>query len=239
MERNPNAKTLYFGWDKDVVPGQFIMVWIPGMKEFPMSVSHMGKEKGITVKNYGPASTELLKLMPGDRIFFRGPYGRGFTDISGKKLIIGAGSGMASLHPLIDRNTYVLIAARSREDLLFEDEVQEDHVVITTDDGSHGVKGNFLEGLKLFDLESFDMIYACGPEVMLFALYNKIKKMKVKAQLSLERMMKCGIGLCDSCSINGLQVCVDGPVFDLSQIHDMTEFGTEKLTLSGKRIKLA
>lgn len=214
------------------------MVWIPGMAEVPMSVSHMGEEKGITVKSYGRATEELNKSNPGDRIFFRGPYGRPFDVVKGKKLIIGGGSGMASLRSLVDNKTYALIAARTREEILFEEEFPKDRIVITTDDGSYGIKGNFLEGLKFLDLESFDMIYACGPEIMLSRLFENIKDRKVKAQFSLERLMKCGVSLCDSCSIDGFQLCKDGPVFDINQIRGMTELGKEKLTASGKRIKI-
>lgn len=239
VQRSPTVSTFYFNWDNPVQPGQFLMVWIPGKGEIPMSVSHLEEEKAITVKSYGPASAELLKLSVGERVYFRGPFGRPFSRVNGKRLIIGAGSGMASLHPLISKNTYALISARSKEEILFDDEFDEEHLTITTDDGSYGIKGNFLEGLKTLDLNKFDMLYACGPEVMLFALYRYLKGKPVRAELSLERMMKCGISLCDSCSINGFQLCRDGPIFTLEEIDKMTEFGTEKLTAAGKRVKIA
>ena len=145
---------------------------------------------------------------------------------------------MASLHPLISRNAFGLIAARTREEILFMDEFEDGKVRVTTDDGSFGVKGNVLAGLKDLDIYSFDMIYACGPEIMLYNLYKYLKDKKVDAELSLERLMKCGVGVCDSCSINGFQLCRDGPTFTMEQLRYMNEFGAEKLTFSGTRVSL-
>ncbi len=235
---SPTVFTLYFHWNATVLPGQFVMVWAPGTGEIPMSLSHLGKEKAFTIKNYGQTSDKLINLEPGERIFFRGPYGRPFSASKGKTLLIGGGSGMASLHPLIKIGSSGLIAARTKDELLFMDEFEAGKVIATTDDGSFGIKGNVLAGLKQLDLESFDMIYACGPEIMLYSVYNHLKDMKVDAELSLERMMKCGIGVCDSCSINGFQLCMDGPTFTMDQLRYMNEFGSEKLTFSGKRVKV-
>ncbi len=235
---SPTVSTLYFQWNADVKPGQFVMVWAPGTGEIPMSLSHIGREKAFTIKNYGPSSDKLIKLELGQKIFFRGPYGRPFSTVKGKTLLIGGGSGMASLHPLISRNAFGLIAARTREEILFMDEFEDGKVRVTTDDGSFGVKGNVLAGLKDLDIYSFDMIYACGPEIMLYNLYKHLKDKKVDAELSLERLMKCGVGVCDSCSINGFQLCRDGPTFTMEQLRYMNEFGAEKLTFSGTRVSL-
>ncbi|EQD52866.1 dihydroorotate dehydrogenase electron transfer subunit, partial [mine drainage metagenome] len=224
---SPTVSALYFHWNAKVLPGQFVMVWAPGTGEIPMSLSHLGREKAFTIKNYGQTSDRLINLEAGDRIFFRGPYGRPFSPVKEKALLIGGGSGMASLHPLIKRNAFGLIAARTRDELLFMDEFEPGKVIATTDDGSFGVKGNALAGLKQLDLETFDKIYACGPEIMLFSVYNYLKDKKVDAELSLERTMKCGVGVCDSCSINGFQLCVDGPTFTMDQLRYMNEFGSE------------
>lgn len=236
VKMSPTVSTLYFNWEADVKPGQFVMVWAPGTGEIPMSLSHIGKEKAFTIKNYGPTSDKLIKLEPGQKIYFRGPYGRPFSTVNGRILLIGGGSGMASLHPLINRNAFGLIAARTREEILFMDEFETGKVRVTTDDGSLGIKGNVLAGLKDLDVKEFDMIFACGPEIMLFNLYRYMDDKKVKAEFSLERLMKCGIGVCDSCSINGYQLCRDGPTFTMDQIRYMNEFGTEKLSFSGTRV---
>lgn len=236
--KTPTVETIYFKWDSGILPGQFVMIWVPGVGEIPMSISHIGREKAFTVKNYGPTSAAIQALSPGDRIFFRGPYGRPFQTVSGRILLIGGGSGMASLHPLINNSSFGLVAARSKEEILFADEFTDENLIITTDDGSEGIKGNVIEGLKKIDLKKFDMIYACGPEVMLYNAYLYFRKIGVNAQLSLERTMKCGVGICDSCSIGGFQLCRDGPVFFVNELEEMQEFGNFKLTYSGKRVHI-
>ena len=236
--KTPTVETIYFEWDAGILPGQFVMIWVPGVGEIPMSISHIGREKAFTVKNYGPTSAAIQALSPGDRIYFRGPYGRPFQTVSGRVLLIGGGSGMASLHPLINNRSFGLVAARSKEEILFADEFTDENLIITTDDGSEGIKGNVIEGLKKIDLKKFDMIYACGPEVMLYNAYLYFQKIGVNAQLSLERTMKCGIGICDSCSIGGFQLCRDGPVFFMKELEEMQEFGNFKLTYSGKRVRI-
>ena len=236
--KTPTVETIYFEWDDKILPGQFVMIWVPGVGEIPMSISHIGVEKAFTVKNYGPTSAAIQALIPGSRLFFRGPYGRPFQTVSGRILLIGGGSGMASLHPLINGRSFGLVAARTKEELLFADEFKEENLIITTDDGSEGIKGNVIEGLKKIDLKKFDMIYVCGPEVMLYNAYLYFRKMRVNAQFSLERTMKCGIGICDSCSIGGFQLCRDGPVFFIKELEEMQEFGNFKLTHSGKRVHI-
>ena len=73
---------------------------------------------------------------------------------------------------------------------------------------------------------------------MLYNAYLYFRKIGVNAQLSLERTMKCGIGICDSCSIGGFQLCRDGPVFFMKELEEMQEFGNSKLTYSGKRVHI-
>lgn len=233
---NKNTVTIRFQWDQECSPGQFIMVWVPGFGEIPISLSHTGSLKGITVRSYGVASDALIKYRPGQRIFFRGPYGRPFTLVRGKKLIIGGGSGMAGLLPLIDRNSYGIVSAKTGSELLFDDRFQPEMVIRVTDDGTIGIKGVALDGLRTLDLEGFEMIYVCGPELMLKSIFDYLSDRNVQAEFSLERLMKCGIGICDSCSIDGHQLCTEGPTFRLSELAEMAEFGRTRLTESGKRI---
>ena len=234
----PTTVTIRFPWDEEVLPGQFIMVWIPGTGEIPISLSHLGPMKGITVKKYGPTSTILTEVGEGERIFFRGPYGNTFRKASGPKLIIGGGSGMAGLLPLIDEKAKGLVSARTSQELLFADRFRVGHVTLATDGGSAGVKGYAVDALKQMDLSGFSHIYVCGPELMLKSIYDYIREKGIKADFSLERTMKCGVGICDSCSIDGLQLCKDGPVFTETQISTMSEFGKYRLTESGKRVRL-
>ncbi len=235
-DETPTVSTITFDWDCEVRPGQFIMVWVPGVGEVPMSVSSTDGTKAITVKEYGPTTQALRRLKAGDRIFFRGPYGNSFTIVDGDILLVGGGSGMASLRPLIRKGAHAVVAARNEKELLFASEFGEGKVYRVTDDGSAGVKGTPVDQLKTMDLEKFNMVYVCGPERMLKSVMDHFKGRRVKAEFSLERIMKCGIGICDSCSIDGFQLCRDGPVFMLQELQTMKEFGVSKLTESGKRV---
>lgn len=231
-----NVNTLEFYDDIRIIPGQFIMAWVPGINQIPLSFSSTGSPKSITVKVYGDASAKIAGMKTGDRIFYEGPYGNGFNNITGKKLVIGAGSGIAPLVPLVNESTTGIISGKTASDIILTSKFNPDRLIIATDDGTAGIKGFATEAMREIDIESFDMIYACGPEIMLKAVFDYIKGRDVKCQFSLERSMKCGIGICDSCSINGYQVCHDGPVFTSEQLMKMDEFGRTKLTYSGKRV---
>ncbi|QRF74602.1 Sulfhydrogenase 1 subunit gamma [Thermoplasmatales archaeon] len=237
IERNtPTVRTLYFRWDYEVKPGQFIMVWVPGTGEIPISLSSIGAEKSITVKSYGPASDAIVKLTAGSRLFFRGPYGRQFSVVNGPILLVGGGSGMASLSPLITKNTDAIVSARSADELLFSERIPEGRIIRVTDDGSAGIKGNPINALETVDTEKYGMIYVCGPEIMLKKVYDFLTFRKVRAEFALERLMKCGVGVCDSCSIDGMQLCRDGSIFSIDDLKKMPEFGRTKLTESGRRV---
>jgi len=234
-----NTVTLKFSFDRRVYAGQFAMVWAPGKGEIPISFSHTGDPKGITIKNYGDMSAPIVALNAGERIFFRGPYGNSFTKPKdGDYLLIGGGSGIASLAPLISKNAHGIISARSMEDLFFLDKFEKSKIIATTDDGSFGIKGNALDALRTLDLEKFQDIYVCGPEKMMKGIYDYIRPKNIAAEFSLERPMKCAIGVCDSCSVNGIQICKTGPVFGMDSLRDFTEFGTTRLLLSGKRVNI-
>ncbi|MGC8608286.1 MAG: dihydroorotate dehydrogenase electron transfer subunit [Thermoplasmata archaeon] len=234
----PGVKTFYFRWPCKVTPGQFIMVWLPGFGEVPMSLSSVSEEKSFTIKAYGEVTRRITELKAGERIFFRGPYGRGFTLKAGKKLLIGGGSGMASLITLKDDETYALISAKTKRELIFTDRFDSNHLYIATDDGSEGIRGYPVDALKTMDLSVFSAIYVCGPEMMIKSVFDYLKDFKIYTEFSLERLMKCGIGVCDSCSIGGYQVCKDGPVFNGEELRSNPEFGKTRLTYSGKRIQL-
>jgi len=238
IRESRDVNTLTFEDDIKIKPGQFIMAWAPRINYIPLSFSSVSQIKSITVKIYGEASAYLAGLKPADKLFYDGVYGNGYDAVPGKKLLIGAGSGIASLIPLIDENTTGIISGKTGNDILFSSKFKKEKLHIVTDDGSMGKKGFVATAMDELDIESFDMIYVCGPEIMMFSVLNYLKGMKVNCQFSLERSMKCGIGLCDSCSINGFQVCRDGPVFSIEKLKSMDEFGRTKLTSSGKRVSV-
>ncbi len=234
-----NVKTFFFRDNSNPEPGQFYMVWIPGVDEFPMSVSYTGKIKGFTVKKVGAGTEAMHSLHCGDRLWIRGPYGRGFKIISGKALIVGGGSGMATLAPLIEilNNPDVIIAARTADELIFRDRFKNARIHLATDDGTAGFKGLATElARKLINENRYDILYVCGPELMIRAMVDIARERNMRIQASLERYMKCGIGLCDSCTINGYRVCVDGPVFSERELFEMDDLGKRWRAKSGKII---
>lgn len=236
IKESENVNTLLFRDNINVKPGQFIMAWVPGINEIPLSFSSVSDIKSITIKVYAEASATLAKLNKGEKLFYEGPYGNGYTPKKGKKLLIGAGSGIASLIPLIDEETTGIISGKTSGDILFKNRFDKKRLYIATDDGSEGIKGFATSAMEHLDIESFEMIYVCGPEPMMKSVFDYLNGREVNCQFSLERSMKCGVGLCDSCSVNGFQVCRDGPVFSIEQLKNMDEFGKTRLTASGKRI---
>ncbi len=212
-------------------PGQFLMIWVPGVKEVPMSISSMDNGYEITFKVYGDATRKLSEMKAGERIFYRGPYGKPYPEPEGKIAYVAGGTGLASLKPLINKfGGDVYVGARTRDELFMIDESFN----IATDDGSLGFKGNIVD-LFLSLGRIYDTIYVCGPEIMMKNFYDRAgKKYGRNIYFSLERLMKCGIGICDSCTINGFRVCKDGPVFSYDEISQMDEFGVKRRTESGR-----
>lgn len=226
-------------------PGQFVMVWIPGVDEVPMSLSYTGDRGGITVKEVGEATKALSSLHPGDRIGVRGPYGRGWTLPEGRVLVVGGGVGMAPLMPAAeavnDRSRVdIAIGARNVGEIIFEERSRKasEDVRVTTDDGSYGLKGTVVAlASQMMKEKRYEMVLGCGPEVMNKYLLKACQEAGVECQLSLERLMKCGSGLCGSCVIDGLRVCADGPVFFGHEVEKMSEFGRCKRDASGHQTK--
>ncbi len=237
----PTIKTFFFQDNSKPNPGQFYMLWLPGKDEFPMSISYTGERKGFTVKKIGAGTEAMHKLNQGERLWIRGPYGRGFRAEEGKALVVGGGSGLATLGPLVEilEHPDVIIAARTKDELLFTDRFKNAEIHVATDDGSAGFHGLATElAEQLLSENKYDIIYTCGPEIMMAGVIELAKKYGIKIQASLERFMKCGIGICDSCSINGYRVCVDGPVFTEKELSKMTELGKFKRDRAGRRVPL-
>ena len=239
---NYDTKTIEFEMQADARPGQFVMVWVPGAEEIPMSLSGTGKTKSITVKAIGPSTKRFHEIEKGDTMRVRGPYGNGYSLEKGKKyLIIGGGVGTASIYPAVEETgADTIIGARSDKDVIFLEKAQKaaSNVWISTDDGSMGFHGNAVQLMreKLKD-NTYDCVIACGPPIMLKFLYLACVELGQKCQLSLERHMKCGSGACGCCVIDGLRVCKDGPVFTGEQVAKMPEFGTVRRDECGRIIK--
>jgi len=242
VTETPQSKTLYFSMSKAIEshPGQFVMVWVPGVDEVPMSVSAWNPpEMGVTVRSIGEATESLVSMKKGDWIGIRGPFGNPFSVNCRSALVVGGGVGIAPLRPLVyallNRRAEITLvnAAKTKDELIFLKEfIQNENsnlsVKIATDDGSLGFKGFATDLVKtILDEQEFDRLYTCGPEVMMAGLYNQALKKKIGFQASLERFMKCGCGVCGTCAVDptGQLVCKEGPVFTGTQLTNLTDFG--------------
>lgn len=222
-----------------VQPGQFAMVWVPGVNELPMSVM-IAQEAGkaaFTIRKYGEASTALYNKKEGELIGVRGPYGNSFTIKQGKLLLVGGGTGLVPLMRLLTflkqaDDITVIIGAKTKDEVFFEDyanrllEKNTHNILVATEDGSYGERGLVTDVMsKLCQDTKFDAVYTCGPELMMKKVVDIATAGEMFVQASLERMMKCGVGICGSCCINEDLVCKDGTVFDGTHLLSNSEFG--------------
>ncbi|RLC81318.1 MAG: dihydroorotate dehydrogenase electron transfer subunit [Chloroflexi bacterium] len=226
----------------EAAPGQFVMLWLPGVDEKPMSIASP-VPLTVTVARVGPFSTELHQRQVGDRVGWRGPYGRGFSlDESRPALLVSGGAGVGPIYFLATRavergvQTTVALGARTANALPYAEQFRALGVelVIATDDGTLGHHGYVTELAN--QLTNRPNIYACGPEPMLVALHRLCRGRDIPAQLSLERYMKCGFGICGQCALNGFLVCQDGPVFDVDQLNGLRDFGRARRSATGRRL---
>ncbi len=244
-KESPTVKTFRVSDPPSVTatPGQFVLVWVPGSGEIPLAISRTeGEEIDLTVKLRGETTEQLHGLGSGDRIGIRGPYGHGFSEPEENNLIVGGGYGVSPLKYLHQEFSglaefTVAIGASTEAELLFLDRLQPE--VVATEDGTKGEKGNITEVLGvLLEEESIDKVYTAGPEPMIYAIFEICRKRGLKLEASLERIMKCGVGLCGSCLIDGFRVCQDGPVADLDQLARLDELGTWTRGPSGRKERI-
>lgn len=253
VRETPKIKTFYVN-SREIAeesdPGQFLMLWVIGVDEVPMSMSSADENGtiGLTVEKVGEATSELHELGEGDLVGVRGPYGEGF-DLSGDKLLLVCGGcGTAPLIFGAERaaeegiEVDVVLAAKTDEDLLFRSRLEEigANVKVATEDGSAGVKGLAVDALKdLNPYDDYDSAMICGPEMMMVKTAEELDEKDLSVQVSLNRYMKCGIGVCGTCSLDpsGLRVCKDGPVFWYDEIKD-TEFGDHRRNAAGEKVDI-
>jgi len=254
-EENCTTKTLTFqdNLSKTADPGQFLMVWIPGVDEIPISLSGISSDgvTSITVNAVGDASSALNQKKKGDVIGIRGPFGHGFVPVKGNVIVIGGGTGLGPMLPLTEMlvdmasKITVMSGVKCQDNLLFLDRFTDllcdvnSETICTTEDGSYGFEGLVTSQVeKKLVSEHVDMIYTCGPEAMMYHVFRLAEQYKVPVQASLERIMRCGIGLCGSCVIGEIRVCKDGPVLTSEQLRSIKdEFGKSRLDWTGKKVK--
>ena len=249
IDETPTIKTFKFDWDYETLgkpnPGEFVMVW-NFRNEKPMSIAQINdNELAITVKNIGEFTSQLHELNVGDVIGVRGSYGNGFDNsFEGKDIIaIGGGVGMAPINAIssdlaVKNNVSVISAAQTKDELLYGASLEKLGVNVhyCTDDGSFGFAGFATNCLSdLLEDSTYDYAFVCGPEIMMKGIFDILEASKIPAQYSLERYMKCALGVCGQCCVDseGWRICVEGPVFENDKINQITEFAMYRRDASG------
>jgi dihydroorotate dehydrogenase electron transfer subunit len=166
---------------------------------------------------------------------------------------VAGGCGMAPLAPLVeafdknnkmDKNILFIHGARSKEFILYPHRFDTQRQ-ICTDDGSEGHRGFVTDLLEQeiwarekTEEKPLEMVYACGPEIMMHRVFLLCESFGIPCQVSLERYMRCGFGVCGACVCGKQVVCKDGPVFDSDRLRTMDDFNRTALLKSGKPVDM-
>lgn len=215
-------------------PGQFVILRIDEKGErVPFTIADFDREKGtvtVIIQAVGKTTKDLSNLGTGDSVLdFAGPLGMP-TPLDGLKkvAVIGGGLGTAIAYPQakqlkeLGAEVTAISGFRSKEYIILEDEMKaaSDKLIITTDDGSNGVKGFVTDRLReeLEKGERFDEVIAIGPLVMMRAVCNLTKEFDIPTTVSMNPVMIDGTGMCGGCRVivdgETKFACVDGPDFD-------------------------
>ncbi len=247
IDETPTVRTLVLsdGAMHAARPGQFAMVWVPGKGELPMSVmiapGDAAGRAAFTVRRHGPSSTGLYETPAGGTVGVRGPFGNSFSPCPGRALLVGGGTGMVPLVRLLARarppgGATVVIGARTAGEVFF-DRLAEgllrgaDHeVVVATEDGTAGRRGFATDVMEEVvagrGAGSFGMAYTCGPEIMMAKAVHIANSHGLPVEASVERVMKCAVGMCGSCCMGEDLVCTDGTVFGGRRLAGNADFGS-------------
>ena len=234
------AKDIYSLWLKtdkiaaQARPGQFVSVYCNDgghLLPRPISLCEINQEKGtlrLVYRVVGKGTEMFAALKAGDSVEVLGPLGNGFPmeEAEGKRVfLIGGGIGVP---PMLETAKQLkgepVLVMGYRDELFPTDEMKKaGELVIATEDGSAGTKGNVLDAIRENDLKA-DMIFACGPKPMLRALKAYGLENNIPCYVSMEERMACGVGACLGCvcqstevddhsQVKNKRVCKDGPVF--------------------------
>ncbi len=231
------------------VPGQFNMLSVFGVGEVPISFSGDAADTTKivhTIRAVGPVSTALTRLQEGSVLGLRGPYGVGWPmeELEGQDVVVIAGGlGLAPVRPALyhllqERQRFgsvsLLYGTRSPNDILFREELAnwrrrlDMEVEVTVDHADESWRGRVGVVTKLIKHADFDpfntIALICGPEIMMRFAANALLDQEVppsRLYLSMERNMKCAIGLCGHCQLGPVFVCKDGPVFTYEDLRGL------------------
>ena len=228
------------------MPGQFNMLYLHGVGEVPITMTSDPDEQGFidhTIRGVGRVTNKLVQLQAGDRLGFRGPFGRGWPleDMEGRDIIfVTGGLGCA---PVVGAINYI-VARRSRygrlnimqgvkhiNDFIWKDrydqwrELTNTNVLLAADAGEPVWPWHIGLVSDLYDQLEYDVdnvsVMICGPEGMMTAVTTQLSNMGVPERdmwLSMERNMQCAIGQCGHCQLGAQFVCRQGPVFNYEQL---------------------
>ena len=245
INESPTVKTIIIDKKFNYKPGQFAMLWLPEINEKPFGFL---SENSFSIAKIGKFTEELHKLKEGDLIGVRGPYGTNFQLMGQNIIAVAGGIGSVPILSAVEhfKNVKIttILGGRTKEELLYKNKFENcGKLYCCTDDGSYGYNGfttDKLEELLEHNNNNFDLIITCGPEIMMKKVVNIGRKYNIPVQVSLERYMKCGIGICGQCAVDneGLCICKDGPVLWDNQLKYIeNEFGNYKRDGSGAIIK--
>jgi len=218
---------------KEARPGQFVSLYCYNASRLlprPISICEIsGNKLRFVYRTAGEGTKEISQMQAGTKIKALGPLGNGYTLTKGKSLLVAGGIGIPPMVALAKalkeqgNEVTCVLGYRDKDTFLTEELERYGTVIIVTEDGSLGVKGNVIDAMKMMELD-FDQIYSCGPTPMLRALKVFALEKNIVTQLSLEERMACGIGACLACvcktkekdahsHVNNTRVCTEGPVF--------------------------
>ncbi len=230
-------------------PGQFNMLYTYGVGEVPISISSDPSDAPRlihTIRAVGAVTRAMMKLKKGAQIAVRGPYGASWPVEIAKGhdvILLAGGIGLAPLRPALyhilnNREKYgkviILYGTRTPKDILYRKELEhwrsrlDLYVDVTVDSSAKDWHGNVEVVTRLIPRANFDPLdciaMICGPEIMM--RYGALALMKQGVSqdniyVSMERNMKCGVGLCGHCQFGDSFICKDGPVYSYSEIKDM------------------
>lgn len=220
----------------EAVPGQFVAVYCKDGSRLlprPISICDTDSEKETVRLVYriaGKGTAEIATFQTGEFVTIMGPLGNGYSDFNCENAVLfGGGIGIPPMLKLAKKMaaegklSAVVLGYRNKDTFLLEEFEKLGKVIVSTDDGSLGTKGTVIDALRANEVP-MDAIYACGPMPMLRGLKHFAEEKKVKAYISLEERMACGIGACLGCvvkskeidhhsHVNNKRICVEGPVF--------------------------
>lgn len=232
-------------------PGQFNMLYVYGTGEVPISISGDPTRPEVlthTTRAVGGVTRAMQKLRKGDSIGVRGPYGTAWPLEEAKSrdvVLVTGGIGLAPLRPAILKlihkrkdygNVVLLYGARTPADILFRKEIEtwrgklHLEVDVTVDHATpdwFGKVGVVTTLVPRAPFDPFDTVaMVCGPEIMMrYSIFELMERgvSKDRIYVSMERNMKCGVGLCGRCQFGPLFVCKDGPVFRYDAVSHLFE----------------